>query len=106
MLECFKYTLRNYIVSAFMPKSPFNLFKPEMITELAEQASKLLPGEKSREDIQRSMQLVMQNALSKLDIVSREEFDAQTAVLQKTRAKVDLLETELAALMARLDEKK
>ena len=73
-----------------MPKSPFNLFKPEMITELAEQASKLLPGEKSREDIQRSMQLVMQNALSKLDIVSREEFDAQTAVLQKTRAKVDL----------------
>jgi hypothetical protein len=89
-----------------MPKSPFNLFKPEMITELAEQASKLLPGEKSREDIQRSMQLVMQNALSKLDIVSREEFDAQTAVLQKTRAKVDLLETELAALMARLDEKK
>ena len=89
-----------------MPKSPFNLFKPEMITELAEQASKLLPGEKSREDIQRSMQLVMQNALSKLDIVSREEFDAQTAVLQKTRAKVDLLETELAALMASLDEKR
>lgn len=87
-----------------MPKSPFSLFKPEMITELAEQASKLLPGEKSREEIHRSLQLVIQNALARLDIVSREEFDAQAAVLQKTRAKVELLETELAILMARLDE--
>jgi hypothetical protein len=89
-----------------MAKSPFSLFKPEMITELAEQAGKLLPGEKSREEIQRSLQLVMQNALARLDIVSREEFDAQTAVLEKTRAKVDLLEVELAALMARLEEQK
>jgi ubiquinone biosynthesis accessory factor UbiK len=87
-----------------MPKSPFSMFKPEMITDLAGQASKLLPGEKTRDEIQRSLQLVMQNALAKLDIVSREEFDAQTAVLQKTRAKVDLLETELAVLMARLEE--
>jgi ubiquinone biosynthesis accessory factor UbiK len=87
-----------------MPKSPFSFIKPEMLTDIAEQASKLLPGEKSREEIQRSLQLVMQNALSRLDIVSREEFDAQAAVLQKTRAKVELLETELAILMARLEE--
>ena len=77
-----------------------------MLTDLAEQASKLLPGEKSREEIQRSMQLVLQNALARLDLVTREEFDAQAAVLQKTRAKVDILETELARLMAILEEKK
>ena len=86
-----------------MAKSPFNLFKPENLAELAEQASKLLPGDKSREDLQRNMQLLLQNALAKLDIVSREEFDAQMAVLQKTRAKVDRLETELASLLERLN---
>ena len=89
-----------------MAKSPFSLLKPDMLTDLAEQASKLLPGEKSREEIQRSMQLVLQNALARLDLVTREEFDAQAAVLQKTRAKVDILETELARLMAILEEKK
>lgn len=87
-----------------MVKSPFNRFKPELLNELAEQAGKLLPGEKSREEIQRSLQLLMQNALMRLDIVSREEFDAQTAVLQKTRAKVEQLEAELAALSARLEK--
>lgn len=86
-----------------MAKSPFSLFNPEIISELAEQAGKLLPGEKSREDLQRNMQLLMQNALAKLDIVSREEFDAQIAVLQKTRAKVELLENEVALLLKRLN---
>lgn len=89
-----------------MAKSPFTVFKPELLTELAEQASKLLPGEKSREEIQRSLQLVLQNGLARLDLVTREEFDAQCAVLQKTRAKIDKLETELAELAARLEEPK
>jgi BMFP domain-containing protein YqiC len=42
--------------------------------------------------------------LSKLDVVSRAEFDAQAAVLQRTRAKVDELEQALAALSAELDK--
>ena len=87
-----------------MAKSPFTLFKPELLTDLAEQASKLLPGEKSREEIQRSLQLVLQNGLAKLDLVTREEFDAQTAVLQKTRAKVDMLEAELTRINTMLEK--
>lgn len=81
-----------------MAKLPFPPFKPELLSELAEQASKLLPSEKSREEIQRSVQLLVQNALSKLDLVSREEFDAQTAVLQKTRAKLEALEQAVEQL--------
>ena len=87
-----------------MAKSPFSLFNPELVTELAEQASKLLPDEKYRDEVQKSVQLVMQNALSRLDIVSREEFDAQTAVLEKTRSKVEALEKELATLIEKLDQ--
>lgn len=87
-----------------MAKSPFSLFNPELITEIAEQASKLLPDEKYRDEIQKSLQLLMQNALSRLDIVSREEFDAQTAVLEKTRNKVEVLEKELAQLIEKLGQ--
>ena len=87
-----------------MAKSPFSLFNPELVTEIAEQAGKLLPDEKYRDEVHKSLQLVMQNALSRLDIVSREEFDAQTAVLEKTRSKVEALEKELAALIEKLDQ--
>lgn len=81
-----------------MAKLPFPPFKPELLTELAEQASRLLPSEKSRDEIQRSVQLLVQSALSKLDLVSREEFDAQTAVLHKTRAKLEALEKAVEQL--------
>lgn len=75
-----------------MAKLPFPPFKSELLSELAEQASQLLPSEKSREEIQRSVQLLVQSAIAKLDLVTREEFDAQTAILQKTRAKLEELE--------------
>ena len=88
-----------------MAKSPFSSLKPEILSDIAEQASKLLPGEKSREEIQRSIQLMVQSALSRLDLVTREEFDAQTAVLQKTRAKIDALELEMAELNKKLSKK-
>jgi BMFP domain-containing protein YqiC len=86
-----------------MTKSPFSFFSPERMAEMAEQAGKLLPDERSREEIQKSMHLMMQGALSRLDMVSREEFEAQKAVLEKTRAKVEKLEKEVSELAARLD---
>ena len=86
-----------------MAKNAFSGFKPELFSDLAAQVSKLLPSEKSRDEIQRSVQLLLQNGLGRLDLVSREEFDAQTAVLQKTRAKVDALEVELAKLLQKIE---
>ncbi len=43
-------------------------------------------------------------ALQKLDVVSREEFDAQTAVLMRTREKIDRLEQMLETIEQPLDE--
>lgn len=48
----------------------------------------------------KSFHAVIQNTLSQLGMVSREEFDAQTTVLQRTRAKLELLEKQLAQLEA------
>ena len=51
----------------------------------------------------RELQIALQSALSKLNLVTREEFDAQTAVLQRTRAKLEALEvrcTEIEQTLA------
>ncbi len=86
-----------------MVKPPFPPFSQEILNGLAEHAGKLLPNEKSRDELHRSIMLVVQNTLSKLDLVTREEFDAQAIVLQKTRAKVEALEKQLAELTEQMD---
>jgi ubiquinone biosynthesis accessory factor UbiK len=51
----------------------------------------------------RELQLALQTALGKLNLVSREEFDAQTAVLQRTRQRLEELETRCAQLEKAVD---
>jgi BMFP domain-containing protein YqiC len=46
----------------------------------------------------RELHIALQAALARLDLVTREEFDAQTAVLQRTRQKLEALEQELTRL--------
>lgn len=53
---------------------------------------------------QEQLKLILQSALSKLDLVTREEFDAQGAVLIRTREKVDALESRMAEIEAMLDK--
>ncbi|KQQ33829.1 phosphoheptose isomerase [Duganella sp. Leaf126] len=57
-------------------------------------------------DIEKNVKSMMTQGFSKLDLVTREEFDIQTQVLAKTRAKLEALETRLAALEARTVEVK
>jgi hypothetical protein len=45
----------------------------------------------------------MAQGFSKLDLVTREEFDVQTQVLAKTRSKLEALEQRIAELEARLN---
>lgn len=49
-------------------------------------------------DARRNLRAVIQSTVSKLDIVSREEFDAQVAVLHRSREKIDQLEQQLKEL--------
>ena len=46
--------------------------------------------------------MLLQSGLSKLDLVSRDEFDSQMVVLQRTRARLESLEQRVAELEARL----
>lgn len=55
-----------------------------------------------RGQIDKNARALAQSALARLDVVSRDEFDAQTAVLERTQARVAELEETLAALSERV----
>lgn len=73
--------------------------RPPNIDELARRLAETLPGglKALQADAEQNFRAVLQAGLSRLDLVTREEFDVQTAVLRRTREK-------LAALEARLKE--
>ena len=50
------------------------------------------------EDVERNFKSLLQSGLSRMDLVTREEFDLQTAVLERTREKLEKLEQRLAEL--------
>lgn len=51
-----------------------------------------------REDLEKNFRSVLSSSLSKLDLVTREEFEVQEAVLAKTRDKLEALEARLKEL--------
>lgn len=72
--------------------------KPPPIGEVMQQVNDLVGPKGLADEVDRNARQLVQSALRKLDFVSRDEFDAQTAVLDRTRAKVAALEGEVAAL--------
>jgi BMFP domain-containing protein YqiC len=70
------------------------------IDEIARRLMESLPqaARSVQQDIEGGFKAVLRERLSKLDLVSRDEFDAQTKVLERTRARLEALETRLASL--------
>ncbi|WP_050757992.1 accessory factor UbiK family protein [Bermanella marisrubri] len=56
-----------------------------------------MPNESS-EQLKNNIQQLLARQLNKLDVVSRDEFDAQQAVLLRTREKLDALEKQVAEM--------
>ncbi|MCF6194709.1 MAG: accessory factor UbiK family protein [Kangiellaceae bacterium] len=70
------------------------------IEEFAEKFSQSIPpGARAfKEDMEKSFKQVLQSAIAKMDLVTREEFDVQKKVLAKTREKIGALEKILTEL--------
>ena len=77
--------------------------KPPPIGEVIQQVNELVGAEGLRGEVDRNAKLLLQSALARLDVVSREEFDAQAAQLARTRARVQALEAELSGLLEQLE---
>jgi BMFP domain-containing protein YqiC len=74
------------------------------VDDLAKRLSAALPPgiANLRADAERNFRSVLQSGLTKLDLVTRREFDVQTGVLQRTREKLESLEAQLAEIQAQL----
>ena len=53
-----------------------------------------------QQDLETNFRAVLRGSLSKLDLVTRDEFDTQTRVLQRTREKLEQLEARVSELEA------
>jgi len=78
------------------------MLNAQKLDEIAQQIDAMLPeGVKNiSSDLQNGLKQTVVQVLSKLDLVTREEFDIQTKVLQKTREKI----SELEELVKNLEE--
>jgi ubiquinone biosynthesis accessory factor UbiK len=73
---------------------------PRFIDDLAKRLSAAVPPSvvALRRDLEDNFKAVLQAGLTRLDLVSRQEFDVQSAVLKRTREKLEALEQRVAAL--------
>ena len=85
--------------------TPERMIDLSQLDELARRLSNLVPPglRDGREELQQNFKSVLQAGLGKLDLVTREEFDVQRAVLARTREKLEAIERQLAELSATTD---
>lgn len=78
------------------------------LDDLAEKLCNALPSslQALKKDAEKNFHRVLQSTFAKLELVTREEFDAQTKVLLRTRKKLEALEKKLEALDNNMPRKK
>ena len=74
------------------------MVNPKVFDDIAKRLCEAMPESvrNFEADLQRKFRDILQNAFAKLDLVTRDELDAQCKVLAKTRAKMDNLEQEIS----------
>jgi BMFP domain-containing protein YqiC len=82
------------------------MLDPKKLEDLAKQiADAVPPGVKNMaEGAETRVKTVLQSQLSKLDLVTREEFDIQSQVLIRTREKLEAMEARIAELETKLND--
>lgn len=81
--------------------------KSDFLQDLSSKLSKALPSnfKSFKEDLEKNFHAILQKAFSKLELVTREEFDSQSKVLVRTRKKLEALEQDVKALETLLRKK-
>jgi BMFP domain-containing protein YqiC len=78
-------------------KGDLKMSKPNFFEDMQTRINHALENSPAK-DIEKNVKAMMSQGFSKLDLVTREEFDIQMAVLEKTRARLDALESRVAEL--------
>ncbi|ACR30252.1 accessory factor UbiK family protein [Burkholderia glumae] len=76
----------------------------DVFNDLQSRVSDLLKNSPAK-DVERNVKAMLTQGFSKLDLVTREDFDTQTQVLARTRARLEELERRVAELERKLAER-
>ncbi|ODP99545.1 cytoplasmic protein [Salinivibrio kushneri] len=82
------------------------MFDPKKLEQMAKQIHDAMPQpvKELGTDMEGRVRQAIQGQLTKLDVVSREEFDVQTQVLLRTRQKLTELEAKLEAMEVKVGQ--
>ena len=82
------------------------MIDPRKFDDLARRIQASLPPglDEVREDVVRNVRAIIAAGIARMDLVEREEFDVQSAVLARTREKLETLERRVRQLEEQLDE--
>jgi BMFP domain-containing protein YqiC len=83
------------------------MFDPKVFDDLAKKLSDAVPPslKQVKDDMEKNFRAILQSAFAKLDLVTREEFDIQVAVLAKTREKLEALDVKLQQFESKSNRK-
>ena len=84
------------------------MITPEIVAQIGRQIASVLPqtAKDTQQEIEKNVRAILQATISKLDLVSRDELDAQVAVLKRTREKLEQMELTLSRLEQEITQKK
>lgn len=82
------------------------MIDPKILDDLAKKLADAVPTSvrELQQDMEKNFHATLQSTFTKLDLVTREEFEVQTAVLARTRAKVDALQKQVDQLEQQMKE--
>jgi BMFP domain-containing protein YqiC len=102
---------RTLVASAFRRRAALNpqlqevaMLNPKMLEELSSRFSELIAASPAR-DLEKNAKAMASAMFSRLDLVTREEFDVQKEVLARTRAHLEALEARVAELESRMTQR-
>jgi BMFP domain-containing protein YqiC len=76
------------------------MFEPSTLNDLAKRLAGVVPGDLHllKGDMEKTFQAILQASFSRMNLVSREEFDVQRSVLARTREQLESLEARVTEL--------
>ncbi len=94
VIEAGRYTCLLVIIHII---GDFNMLKPQFVEDLSARMSEILASSPAR-DLEKNLQAMLSAAFTRLNLVTREEFDVQAKVLMRTREKLAVIEQKIAEL--------
>jgi BMFP domain-containing protein YqiC len=82
------------------------MIDPKMLDDLAKKLADSVPTgvRELQQDLEKNFHAALQSAFNKMELVTREEFEVQSTLLARTRAKVDALQNQIDHLEQQLKE--